>query len=148
MIDQAPIPGPPSPWVTIRSLVVRWLITSLAIAAAVLVVPGIRFSGPGWELGIIAAIFGLINVLLKPLLTLLTCPLVVLTLGLFGIIINAALLLLTQEIAVLLGFEFVIDTFWSAMGGALVISIVSLLLNVLSGETRVVTMTNEPRREE
>src|SRR5262245_57373817 len=105
-------PQPPSRWRQLRSLTLRWLINILAIYAAVWLVPGIDFTGPGWQLGVIAAVFGLINVGLRPLLTLLTCPLILLTFGLFGLVINAALLLLTAQIAGSLSFNFTVAGFW------------------------------------
>jgi putative membrane protein len=67
------------------------LISSLGIFAATWLVPGIEFSGPGWHIGIVALVFGLLNALLRPLFYLLTCPLVILSLGLFGLVINAIL---------------------------------------------------------
>jgi putative membrane protein len=131
----APYFEPPSRWQRFRSITLRWLISTLSIFAAVMLVPGITFVGPGWELGIVAVVFGLVNVALRPLLTVLTCPLVVLTLGLFTLVINALLLLLTAQIAGSLGVEFRVDGFWAGVLGGLVISIVSTLLNVLAGET-------------
>ena len=64
-----PIQAPP-PLQRARSLVLRWLISTLAIFVAVYLIPGIGFVGPGWELGIVAAVFGLVNAALRPLLTL------------------------------------------------------------------------------
>ena len=128
-----PIQAPP-PWRRARSLVLRWLISTLAIFVAVYLIPGIGFVGPGWQLGIVAAVFGLVNAALRPLLTLLTCPLIILSLGLFGLVINALLLLLTARIAAGLGVQFTVDSFMSAFLGGLVISLVSVLLNVLAGE--------------
>lgn len=136
---------PPGRWQQARTLVLRWLISTLAIFAAVQLVPGITFVGPGWELGIIAMIFGLVNVALRPLLTFVTCPLVILTLGLFGLVINALLLLLTAQIAGVLGFEFGIESFWAAFWGGLVISIVTLVLSLLAGDTsHVRVVVNQP----
>jgi putative membrane protein len=123
-----------------RRLILRWLISTLAIFAAVWLVPGIEFTGPGWQLGIVAVVFGLLNALLRPLLVLLTCPLVILSLGLFGLVINALMLGLTSALAENLGIAFRVDGFWPAFFGGLVISLVSLLLNILAGEQRVVTM--------
>jgi len=128
----------PGPWVRARRLVLRWLITSLALFAAIYLVPGFHFSGPGWEVGVVALVFTLVNAALRPLLLLLTCPFVLLTLGLGALVINAALLGLTAQIAALLGIDFRIDSFWAALLGALVISAVTLVLNILSGETPVV----------
>ena len=126
------------PWweQTIR-IIMRWLVSTLAIFVAVLVVPGIEFSGPGWELGVVAALFGVINVLLRPLIMLLTCPLILLTFGLFGLVINAAMLLLTAQIAAIGGLMFRIDGFWPAVLGGLLISVVTLVFNILTGEAQV-----------
>lgn len=138
-------PQAPSQWQRIRTLILRWLINTLAIFIAVLLVPGINFVGPGWQLGIVALVFGLVNVALRPLLMLLTCPLMILTLGLFGLVINALLLTLTAQIAGSVGVQFTVDGFWPAVGGGLVISIVGLVLSMLAGETPVHVVV---RREE
>ena len=121
-------------WRQIRSLTLRWLINILAIYAAVWLVPGIEFVGPGWLLGVIAVVFGLINIALRPLLTLLTCPLIILTFGLFGLVINAVLLLLTSQVAASVGIHFTVAGFWPAVLGGLVIALVGLVLNILAGE--------------
>lgn len=125
---------PRRPW---QQLLLRWAISSLAIFAAVWFVPGIEFSGPGWHIGVVALVFGLLNALLRPLIYLLTCPLVILTLGLFGLVINAMLLGLTSALADQLNIAFHIDGFWPAFWGGLVISIVSTLLSVVAGDTNV-----------
>lgn len=121
----------------LRSVILRWLITSLAIFAAIYLVPGIHFTGPGWQLGIIAAIFSMVNLLLRPILMLITCPMIILTLGLFSVAINALMLILTANVAVYLGIEYSIDSFTTAFIGALVISFTSLILNMLAGEGSV-----------
>jgi putative membrane protein len=121
----------------LRSVVLKWLITSLAIFAAIYLVPGIHFTGPGWQLGIIAAIFSMVNLLIRPILMLITCPMIILTLGLFSVAINAFMLILTANVAVYLGIEYSIDSFTTAFIGALVISFTSLVLNMLAGEGNV-----------
>ncbi len=121
----------------LRSVILRWLITSLAIFAAIYLVPGIHFTGPGWQLGIIAAIFSVVNLLLRPILMLITCPMIILTLGLFSVAINALMLMLTANVAIYLGIEYSIDSFTTAFIGALVISLTSLILNMLAGEGNV-----------
>jgi putative membrane protein len=121
----------------LRSVVLKWLITSLAIFAAIYLVPGIYFTGPGWQLGIIAAIFSMVNLLIRPILMLITCPMIILTLGLFSVAINAFMLILTANVAVYLGIEYSIDSFTTAFIGALVISFTSLVLNMLAGEGSV-----------
>jgi len=121
----------------LRSVVLKWLITSLAIFAAIYLVPGIHFTGPGWQLGIIAAIFSMVNLLLRPILMLIICPMIILTLGLFSVAINALMLMLTANVAIYLGIEYSIDSFTTAFIGALVISFTSLILNMLAGEGSV-----------
>jgi putative membrane protein len=140
--QQPPLRQPRPPW---QQLLLRWAISSLSIFAAVLVVPGIEFSGPGWHIGVVALVFGLLNALLRPLIYLLTCPLVILTLGLFGLVINAVLLGLTSALADQLNIAFHIDGFWPAFWGGLVISIVSTLLSVLAGDTGVQVVRVERR---
>ena len=146
----APQPQPPGQWQRLRSLILRWLINTLAIFVAVLLVPGISFSGPGWQLGVVALVFGLVNLALRPLLTLLTCPLMILTLGLFGLVINALLLALTAQIAGSVGVQFTVAGFWPAVGGGLVISIVSLILNTLAqtDDRRLMVRVQYKRKDE
>jgi putative membrane protein len=112
-------------------LLIRWLITAVAIFAAVKLLPGLRFDGTWLQLGLVALIFGLLNALVRPVLKFLTCPLIILTLGLFTLIINAVMLLLTAAAAETFGIRFRIADFWSAFLGALIISVVSFLLNLL-----------------
>lgn len=121
----------------LRRILLRWLTSSLAIFIAVWLVPGIEFSGPGWQLGIVAIILGLLGTLLRPLLLIFALPLILLTLGLFVLVINALLLLLTSSLADQLGIAFSVDGFGSALLGGLVISIVSGLLNLLAGERTI-----------
>jgi putative membrane protein len=78
----------------------------------------------------VALVFGLLNALVRPLLVLLSCPLLILTLGLFTLIINAVILLLTSALSSSLGIGFHVDGFWAAFLGALVVSIVSILLSI------------------
>ncbi|MBX0330304.1 phage holin family protein [Oscillochloris sp. ZM17-4] len=122
------------PW---QRLLLRWLISSLAIFAATWLVPGIEFSGPGWQIGVVALVFGLLNALLRPLIYLLTCPLVLLTLGLFGLVINAVMLGITSALADQLGIQFHVYGFWPAFFGGLVISLVATALSFLAGDTNV-----------
>lgn len=111
-------------------LIIRWIITAVAILAAVKLLPGLRFDGTWLQLGLVALIFGLLNALVRPVLKFLTCPLIILTLGLFTLIINAVMLLLTAAAAETFGIRFRIADFWSAFLGALIISVVSFLLNL------------------
>ncbi len=122
---------------TLRRYILQWLITSLAIFAAFSLVPGITFTGNGYEIGIIAMIYSVINLLIRPVLTLITCPMIILTLGMFTVIINGVLLLITADLAKFLGIDFHIETFFTALIGAVVISFTTFVLNALSGSYTV-----------
>lgn len=113
-------------------LLIRWAITAFALFCAAWLVPGITVDGQGWVLyAIMAAILGLVNACIRPLLKVLTCPLIVLTLGLFTLVINALTLWLSSEIAQSwFGVDYIISGFWSALWGALIVSVVSVLLSV------------------
>jgi len=112
-------------------LLIRWLINAVALWAAAKLVSGIGYEG--WPaLLIVAFIFGLVNALIRPILKLLTCPLQLLTLGLFTIVINGLMLMLTSWLAQRLNVSFWIRSFWpDAVLGALVVSVVSIVLSIL-----------------
>ncbi len=111
--------------------IIRWAINALALYLAVLIVPGINYIGEWTGFLWLALIFGLLNALLRPLLKLLTCPLILLTLGLFTFLINAGMLLLTSNIGQSLGIGFTVDGFWQALLGSLVISFVSIIMTLI-----------------
>jgi putative membrane protein len=112
----------------IAAFVVRWIVTGASVWVAAAIVPGIHLEGFGSIL-VVALILGLLNAYLKPLLVISALPGIVLTLGLLLILINTALLALTAWIAGRFdGINFAIDDFWSALFGAILISIVSFLL--------------------
>jgi putative membrane protein len=117
-------------------LIVRLLASAVALAVAAALVDGIAV-GPGTTseraltlLGV-AIIFGLVNAIVRPILRLLTLPLVVLTLGLFLLVLNALMLLLTEWIAERFDLAFQVDGFWPALLGALIITVVSFLINIV-----------------
>ena len=109
----------------------RWFINAVALYAAVWIVPGIDYLGDWVGILWLALIIGLLNALVRPLLKFLTCPLIILTLGLFTIIINTGMLLLTRTIGQSLGIGLSVDGFWSALLGSLVMSIVSIIMSVI-----------------
>ena len=109
----------------------RWAINAVALYVAVLVVPGIDLRGSWTDVLWLALIIGLLNALVRPLLKFLTCPLIILTLGLFTIVINTIMLLLTSRIAQGFGIGLSVDGFWTAVFGSLVISIVSIVMSVI-----------------
>jgi putative membrane protein len=118
----------------LKRLVLRLAINIIAIMAAVTLVPGLSLEGPWWGLAAVAIILGLINTGIRPLLLLLSLPFVIMTLGLFMLLINAGMLYLTSWLAEGFGIRLEIESLWSAIGGALVISIISGVLSLLSGD--------------
>ena len=120
-----------------RSLIIRWLINTLALYVAVKVVPGVDYQGGAMGLIVVAALFGLVNATLRPLLTFLTCPLVLGTLGLFLFVINAVMLLFTGWVSDRFALGFTVAGFWPAFWAGLLISLVSLFLSIMVGEREV-----------
>ena len=133
-----------------RDLLLRWLVTTAALYVAVLVVPGIDFNEAegAWRLILVALVFGGVNALLRPLLTFLTCPLILLTFGFFFLVVNALLLLATSWASVKLGLGFTVHGFWAAFWGGLVVSIASTILFALTGRPRVRVQVGHGRIEE
>jgi putative membrane protein len=120
-------------------LLIRWAINALALFAAAWIVPGIVIDdGGGWLVyAAMAIILSLLNALVRPLLKLLTCPLILLTLGLFTLVIDAITLLLASRIATdVFGVGFFVDGFWPALLGAIIVSLVSVVLNILVDDDR------------
>ena len=114
--------------------VIRWIITSLAVAAAVYLVPGISVDGErGWLVVVfMALILGLVNAFVRPLLTLLSCGCIVLTMGLFLVVVNgAAFYLASYMTSNWFNIGFYVDGIWPAVWGGLTVSIVSFLISLL-----------------
>ncbi len=113
-------------------LLIRWAINALALWIAIQIVPGLNYvSETGVSLLIIALIFGLVNALVRPILMVLTCPLILLTLGLFILVINAIMLSLTIWLSGIFDLGLTSDSFLATLLGALVISIVSGVMSML-----------------
>ena len=120
-----------------KSFLVRWMINTIALSAAVQVIPGIHFTDGPLQLLAVALVFGVVNAVLRPILTVLSCPLVLLTLGLFTLVINGVMLMLTARLAAIWDLGFRVDGFWPAFWGGLVVGLVSLALALLvSGDQR------------
>ena len=113
------------------------MINTLSLVAAVKLVNGITFTGEWWKMIIVGAIFGLINSIIKPITKLLTLPLVIFTLGLFTLVINALMLTITAALSESLNLGLQIDGFWPAFWGAIIVSIVSMLLSWIAGLKRI-----------
>jgi phosphoserine phosphatase RsbU/P len=112
-------------------LLLRILVNAAALWVATEIVPGVEHTGPWTSLLLVALVFGLLNAFVRPILKLLTCPLILLTLGLFTFVINAIVLWLTSAISGSLGLGFHVSGFWAAFLGALVVTVVSVLLSVV-----------------
>ncbi len=118
-------------------ILVRWVIISLALFVAARLVPGIEVAGTGWiAYAAMAAVLGLVNSVVRPILKLLTCPLIILTLGIFTLVINAVTLLLSSAIVNWLDLDivFAVNGFWPAFWGALIVSIVTAILSAIVRE--------------
>lgn len=114
-----------------RALVLHWVLNAAALWAAAAIVPGLEFNGGLGRLLLVAAVFGLVNTTLRPLLTILTCPLIILTLGLFTLVINALMLLVTGWLSESWNLGFTVMGFWAAFWGGLVVGLVSMVLSLL-----------------
>ncbi len=111
-----------------RYLLIRWFFLAIAIGITTWLMPGVQIHGNFWlNLIIIAFVYGLVNAIVRPIVQLLTCPLIMLTLGLFTLVINALMLSLTNW---LLPTILTVDGFWTTFFAALIISIISGLLGV------------------
>lgn len=118
------------------TFVLAVLANALALWVASALLPGIEFGGEGGDLALtvalVALVFGLINAFVKPLLKLISLPLIVLTLGLFLVVVNALMLSLTSWFAGVLGLDFTVQSFWwDAVLGALIISAVGVVTGMI-----------------
>lgn len=117
-------------------LLFRWVVVSLALFLAARIVPGIHAARNSWTLfAIMAIILGLVNAIVRPVLKFLSCPLIILTLGLFVLVINGVTLWLASAIAVnWFHVGFYVHGFWAAFWGALLVSIISVAASLLVRE--------------
>jgi putative membrane protein len=114
----------------VRSLLLHWILNAAALWVAAALIPGLAFNGGPGRLLLVAAVFGIVNSTLRPLLTILTCPLIVLTLGLFTLVINALMLLVTGWLSESWNLGFTVSGFWAAFFGGLVVGLVSMVLSL------------------
>jgi putative membrane protein len=114
--------------------IVRLIINAAALWVATRLVSGVAFSG-GWVPFVgVALVFGVVNAVIRPVTKVLTFPLILLTLGLFSFVVNGLMLWLTSALSSALGLGFHVSGFWPAFWGALIVSIVSLVLSMLVSE--------------
>lgn len=121
--------------------VIQTLINAAALWVAVTIVDGLDFDfaidGAWWKFLLVALIFGLVNSFLRPILRILTLPITLITLGLFLLVINALMLMLTGAISAELDLGFTVADFLAALLGSIIISIVGFLLSIVIGTGRV-----------
>ncbi|MFG3496051.1 phage holin family protein [Streptomyces sp. NPDC047928] len=124
-----------------KNFVVKTIANAGALAVAIWLIDKITLTGDSTgnkvlTLILVALVFGVVNFLVKPVVSLLTLPLFILTLGLFTLVVNALMLLLTSWLADKLDLSFHVEGFWTAVLGALIISVVSWALNVILPDGR------------
>jgi putative membrane protein len=124
-----------------RAAVIRVLITGIAVFLAVMIVPGLEVNSLRAGLAVVL-VLTFLNLLVRPILFVLTLPLIVLSLGLFLIVVNALLLELTAYLVT--GFS--VTGFWPAVGGSVVISLVTMILNIWTSDRRPVEPRSFPQR--
>lgn len=115
-------------------LLIRLIINAVALWVATRLVPGISAEGDIGTLLVVALIFGLINAFIRPILSVLTCPLQILTLGLFTLVVNAVMLWLTGFVAQQLGLGFSVNGFIPALLGGIIVTVVSIILTMVFRE--------------
>jgi putative membrane protein len=114
-----------------KKFLLSWIVNTFAVLVAVYIVPGLSFKDNSfWTPFVTSLVLGILNAFIRPIMTFLALPLLIVTLGLFRLVINAILLYL---VSLLLGNYFEVRNFGSAFLGALVISVISLILNTMTG---------------
>jgi len=115
--------------------ILRLLVNAAALWVATTIVPGVTFAG-GWVpfLGV-ACVFGVVNAFIRPVAKVLTFPIIILTLGIFALVVNGLMLWLTSSLSEGLGLGFHVSGFWAAFWGALVVSFVSTILSMLVADS-------------
>jgi putative membrane protein len=109
---------------------IRFVTNAAALWVATAIVPGVTFTGGWLPFLAVSLVFAVINATLRPIIKVLTCPLILLTLGLFALVVNGLMLWLTSSVSQSLGLGFHVTGFWAAFFGGLVVSIVSTLVSI------------------
>ena len=110
---------------------IRLLVNAAALWVATALVPGVVYTGGTLPFLGVALLFGVVNATLRPIAKILTFPIIILTLGIFALVINGLMLWLTSSLSEALGLGFHVRGFWPAFWGALVVSIVSTVLSLV-----------------
>ena len=114
-----------------NKFLIRWIINSLAVWAAVTIVPGIEWTNDWVSVIALGLILTLVNAIVRPLAKIVGCLPIIITLGLFTLVINAFLFWLTGQIGLMFDMGFSVDGFWPALLGGLVVSAVGLVMGMI-----------------
>jgi putative membrane protein len=114
----------------------RLLVNAAALWVATQIVPGVTYSGGVLPMLAVALVFGIVNAVIGTVAKILTFPIILLSLGLFILVINGLMLLLTSALSSALGLGFSVRGFWAAFWGALVVSLVSTILSLFIRDSR------------
>jgi putative membrane protein len=109
----------------------RLIVNAAALWVATLVVPGVTYTGGWLPFFGVALVFGVVNTVIRPFATILTFPLIIVTLGIFLFVINGLMLWLTSRLSEALGLGFHVAGFWAAFWGAVVVTVVSTVLSLM-----------------
>ena len=123
------------------AFLIRWLVTTIAVFAAEKIIPGIHCNSAGALLGA-SLLLGIVNAFVRPILLLLSIPFIIVTMGLFILVVNALMLMLVAQIVP----SFSVDGFWNAFFGSIVISLVSWILSSFfrTSDGKIHTITHHP----
>ena len=112
------------------TLLIRWVVLAVAFAVTAWLLSGMEISGGVWSYLWVSALFGIVNAIVGTIVRILTLPLLLLTLGLFSIVVNAAMLELTDALTSRLTID---EFFWTAIWAAIILALVSVVLEVVVG---------------
>ena len=123
------------------AFLIRWLVTTIAVYAAEKLIPGIHCNSASALLGA-SLLLGIVNAFVRPILLLLSIPFIIVTMGLFILVVNALMLMLVAQIVP----SFSVDGFWNAFFGSIVISLVSWILSSFfrTSDGKIHTITHHP----
>ena len=125
--------------------VVRLLVNAAALWVTAEIIPGVSYRGEALPFFGVALVFGIVNAFIRPLAKFVTFPIILLTLGLFTLVVNGLMLWLTSALSGALGLGFHVSGFWAALFGALVVSIVSTVLSLLVSDRANATRPSRGR---
>jgi putative membrane protein len=122
---------------TVMPFLIRLLVNAAALWVAARLVPGVAYTGTLLPFLGVALVFGVVNAFISPVLKVLALPFIIVTFGLFAFVVNGLMLWLTSSLSATLGLGFHVAGFWAAFWGALVVSVVSMLLSTLIRDTEI-----------